>query len=77
METLTGQLETEQKLAPQQAHDRAMGDDSGKVHSATAGGQLNADNYRIRAEDRVGQGSLKQKCRDNFAAIELAHRLVA
>jgi hypothetical protein len=28
-------------------------------------------------EDALGQGSLKQKCRDNFAAIELAHRLDA
>jgi N12 class adenine-specific DNA methylase len=28
-------------------------------------------------EDALGRGSLKQKCRDNFAAIELAHTLSA
>ena len=53
-----------------------MGDDSGEIHSSPAGRErLNARNYRIRAEDRLGDGSLKQKCRDNFAAIELVQRL--
>lgn len=54
-----------------------MGDDSGEIHSSPAGreSQLNARNYRIRAEDRLGDGSLKQKCRDNFAAIELVRLL--
>src|SRR6266511_5421188 len=55
-----------------------LGDDSGEVHSLAAGREcLNANSYRIRPEDALGQGSLKQKCRDNFAAIELAHRLDA
>jgi N12 class adenine-specific DNA methylase len=56
-----------------------LGDDSGEIHSSTAGreSELNTRNYRIRAEDRLGDGSLKQKCRDNFAAIELVRRLDA
>lgn len=36
--------------------------------------ELSDGNYHIRAEDRLGEGSLKQKCRDNFAAIELVNR---
>src|ERR1700681_1897415 len=54
-----------------------LGDDSRETHSSPAGreSQLNARNYRIRAEDRLGDGSLKQKCRDNFAAIELVRLL--
>jgi N12 class adenine-specific DNA methylase len=55
-----------------------LGDDSGEIHSLAAGREsLNANNYRIREEDALGHGSLKQKCRDNFAAIKLAHRLDA
>ena len=56
-----------------------MGDDSGEIHSSPTGGEpeLNARNYRIRAEDRLGDGSLKQKFRDNIAAIELVRRLDA
>ena len=55
-----------------------MGDDSGEVYSPPARAepeQLNCNNYRITAEDRLGEGSLKQKCRDNFSAIELVSRL--
>ncbi len=54
-----------------------MGDDSGEVYSPPARERerLNERNYRITAADRVGEGSLKQKCRDNFAAIELVRRL--
>ncbi|MFZ3377457.1 MAG: DEAD/DEAH box helicase family protein, partial [Chthoniobacterales bacterium] len=53
-----------------------LGDDPGEIHSLAAGKEsLNGSNYRIRLEDALGQGSLKQKCQDNFAAIELAHRL--
>ncbi len=52
-----------------------MGDDSGEIHPPSGGRELGAVNYRIRAEDRIGEGSLKQKCRDNFAAIELVNRL--
>jgi N12 class adenine-specific DNA methylase len=55
-----------------------LGDNSGKIHSLAAGREsLDASNYRIRPEDALGRGSLKQKCRDNFAAIELAHTLSA
>ncbi len=55
-----------------------LGNDSREIHSPSAGREsLNANHYRIRPEDTLGRGSLKQKCRDNFAAIELAHRLNA
>jgi N12 class adenine-specific DNA methylase len=54
-----------------------LGDDSREIPSSPTGREpaLNARNYRIRAEDRLGDGSLKQKCRDNFAAIELVRPL--
>ena len=35
----------------------------------------NQNNYRITDADKIGVGSLKQKCRDNLAAIELLKRL--
>jgi N12 class adenine-specific DNA methylase len=35
----------------------------------------NQNNYRITDADKIGTGSLKQKCRDNLAAIELLKRL--
>ena len=57
-----------------------MGDDPGEIYSPSAGREpelLNANNYRIRAEDAIGSGSLKQKCRDNFTAIELVRRLAS
>ncbi len=57
-----------------------MGDDSGEIYSPSAGREperLNTRNYRIGTEDGVGGGSLKQKCRDNFAAIELVQKLDA
>jgi N12 class adenine-specific DNA methylase len=55
-----------------------LGNDPGEIHSPAAGREsLNANNYRIRQEDALGRGTLKQKCRDNFAAIELVHRLDA
>lgn len=55
-----------------------MGGDSGEVYSPSAGREpepLNTNCYRITADDRLGEGSLKQKCRDNFAAIELVRQL--
>ena len=54
-----------------------LGDDSGEIHSSPAGRrrELNARNYRIRAEDRLGDGSLKQKFRDNIAAIRVLRQL--
>jgi N12 class adenine-specific DNA methylase len=55
-----------------------LGDDSREIHSHPARREsLDANNYRVRAEDALGRGSLKQKCWDNFAAIELAHKLYA
>src|SRR5206468_3818474 len=55
-----------------------LGDDSGEIYSPAAGRngeRLNVRNYRIRREDRLGDGSLKQKCHGNFTAIELLRRL--
>jgi N12 class adenine-specific DNA methylase len=55
-----------------------VGDDSGEVYSPAAGREpepLNTNCYRITADDRLGEGSLKQKCRDHFAAIELVRQL--
>ena len=37
----------------------------------------NQRNYRITDADRLGAGSLKRKCQDNLAAIELLKRLEA
>lgn len=55
-----------------------LGDDSGAIHfTPTRTQSLNRANYRIRAEDKIGEGSQKRKCRDNFAAIALAHELRA
>jgi N12 class adenine-specific DNA methylase len=57
-----------------------VGIDPGEIYSPSAGrnGQrLNAGNYRIPPADRVGEGSLKLKCRANFAAIELVRKLDA
>ena len=54
-----------------------MGDDPGGSYSPPARKleRLNARNYRIRPDDRIGLGSLQQKARDNFTAIELIRRL--
>ena len=55
-----------------------MGNDPGEIYSPPARGEpepLNGRNYRIAAADRLGEGSLKQKCRDNFAAIETVRQL--
>jgi N12 class adenine-specific DNA methylase len=55
-----------------------LGDDSREIHSPSARREpeLNARNYRIRPEDRLGDGSLKQKFRDNIAAIRLLWQLL-
>jgi hypothetical protein len=37
----------------------------------------NQHNYRITPEDHLGSGSLKAKCRDNLAALELLKRIEA
>ena len=57
-----------------------MGVDPGEIYSPGAGAgrrALNAANFRFDAEMTrlVGSGSLKQKARDNFAAIELSQFL--
>ncbi len=58
-----------------------MGNGEGEVHLAPARGRLdpprNLANYRITDRDRLGEGSLKQKFRDNVAAIGLLRRLEA
>ncbi|HRZ35711.1 MAG TPA: hypothetical protein P5534_05030 [Candidatus Paceibacterota bacterium] len=63
-----------------------MGAGEGAIH-LPAPGELTADdlneseplrnqaNYRITEADRLGIGSLKRKCQDNLAAIELLKRL--
>jgi N12 class adenine-specific DNA methylase len=56
-----------------------VGDGPREIYSSPTGREpeLNAPNYRIGAEDRLGDGSLKQKFRDNIAAIELVRLLDA
>ena len=63
IEALTRQLETEQKLTPQHAHDRAWQVIREKYIVLPAGREpeLNQRNYHIRPDDRLGRGSLKQK----------------
>jgi hypothetical protein len=79
METLTRQLEREQRMTPEQAQATGVGVDPGEVYSPAAREpeRLNQRNYRITPADQLGAGGLKQKARDNFAAIELAQRLDA
>eukprot|EP01031_Cornospumella_fuschlensis_P013374 gene13374-16363_t len=52
-----------------------VGTGSGEIHPPPTGGNLdvarNQANYRLTAADRIGEGSLKQKFRQNVAAIEL------
>ena len=54
-----------------------MGVGAGEVYSPAVREieRLNLRNYRIAPDDGLGSGSLTQKARDNFAAIELLHRL--
>ena len=69
-----------------------MGDSAGALPLPSAGGvepdaaavtaaepepPRNQRNYRITEEDKLGAGSLKQKCRHNLAAIELLKQLEA
>ncbi len=49
-----------------------MGAGAGEIHSAPAGAERvaqNQNNYRITDADRIGEGGLKQKYRQNLAAI--------
>ena len=64
-----------------------MGGCAGEIHPDSAGGiaadaapaetepPRNQRNHRITDADRIGVGSLKQKCRQNLAAIELLKKL--
>ena len=58
-----------------------MGNGEGEVHSASARERLgpprNQANYRISDQNRLGEGSLKQKFRANVAAIRLLRQLEA
>lgn len=60
--------------------DSGLGDGAGEIYPARTRARLeplNTNNFRFQSEDiaAVGQGSLKQKCHDNFAAIELLRTL--
>ena len=55
-----------------------MGNVEGGVYLVDAGRNgvaLNQNNYRISDADGVGEGSLKEKCRANLAAIRLVRKL--
>lgn len=56
-----------------------MGDRPGTLHPPASGGgrRVIGGDYCIRPADDLGGGSLKEKCRANFAAIELLQRLQA
>jgi hypothetical protein len=53
----------------------SAGDEAAENPPAEPEPLRNQANYRITEADRVGLGSLKQKCRANLAAIELLKRL--
>ena len=54
-----------------------MSDDGPTATVEEPAPRRNQRNYRITEEDRLGAGSLKQKCRHNLAAIELLKELEA
>ncbi|MCE0498510.1 MAG: DEAD/DEAH box helicase family protein, partial [Methylacidiphilales bacterium] len=56
-----------------------MGDRAGTVYPASPGRAVdqNVRNYRITPSDKIGSGPLKQKFRQNIAAIETLHRIEA
>jgi N12 class adenine-specific DNA methylase len=56
-----------------------MGDDPGTLHPSSTGRAVaaNSDNYRISRADKIGVGGLKQKFRQNVAAIETLRRIEA
>jgi N12 class adenine-specific DNA methylase len=58
-----------------------VGDRPGEIHSPSAGAEelvpRNPRNHRIGAADRIGEGGLKQKFRDNVAAIRTLRSLHA
>ncbi|MFT3992231.1 MAG: DEAD/DEAH box helicase family protein [Luteolibacter sp.] len=52
-----------------------MGNRPGAIHSPASGGGRRAGGVNYRIGGDLGGGSLKEKCRANFAAIELLHNL--
>lgn len=56
-----------------------LGDRAGKVYPTSPGRAVdqNVRNYRITPSDKIGNGSLKQKFRQNLAAIETLYRIEA
>ena len=58
-----------------------MGAGAGEIHSAAARAEeiapLNGANYRITDADRLGEGGLKQKYRQNLAAIRTLRQIQA
>jgi hypothetical protein len=55
-----------------------LGDGEAGIHPAAAGRNgvaRNGNNYRIADTNGVGEGSLKEKCRANLAAIRLVRQL--
>ncbi len=58
-----------------------MGAGEGEIHPPPAGAgevvPLNAGNYRITDTDRIGEGGLKQKYRQNLAAIRTVRQIQA
>jgi N12 class adenine-specific DNA methylase len=59
-----------------------LGNGEGEIHSPASRTERldapwNTANYRISETDAIGEGSLKEKCRGNLAAIRLLRRLRA
>lgn len=57
-----------------------MGDGEGEIHSPASGSRpvkRNQANYRITEADKIGAGSIREKCRNNLEAIRLLHLLRA
>src|SRR5438046_2613322 len=56
---------------------RVLADNHGPSETDESESQplLNQNNYRIKEADRIGAGSLKQKCRDNLDAIAVLKQI--
>jgi N12 class adenine-specific DNA methylase len=61
-------------VRPEPSAPERVGDGEGEPDTTAAGER---GNYRITDQDAVGQGGLKQKFKDNIAAIELLKKLEA
>ncbi len=53
-----------------------MGNGAGAIHSPAARGR-ELGGYRIGPDDQLGAGSLKEKCRANFRAVEVLRTVEA